>query len=383
MTLRTTRMRWLAPSSAVCIFICTLPLSANAASTHARPEVLSQSEETLTGPAVVAQGLHNPRGITVGRRGTVYVAESGTGGPTCVGRDGSSCYGTTGSITAIEKDGEIRRVVNGLPSSAAPDGSSASGPTDVIAMPDGSLALTIGGAGPGVPRAGVQRQAATVVLVRPGHQPRVLADLQQFAEEHPQPGRDPEANPYGLSYRHGEIAVTDASENSVLTIDRAGRVSLLARIPSVRVDGKAVDSVPTAVTPAGRSGWYVGELTGYPYPTGKSRVWLVQSGKPPQVRSRGLSVVMDVAPDGRGGVLVLQLAPTSLLDYTTTLPSGVLYDYGCDGRRTLLANQGLAGATGVAAAPDAHSVYIVTNGLSSDAGQVLRVPWQGDEQASR
>ena len=34
----------------------------------------------LTGPQVVASGLDNPRGITLGPDGTLYVAEAGRGG---------------------------------------------------------------------------------------------------------------------------------------------------------------------------------------------------------------------------------------------------------------------------------------------------------------
>jgi glucose/arabinose dehydrogenase len=32
-------------------------------------------------PEVVASGLNNPRGITIGPGGAIYVAESGAGGP--------------------------------------------------------------------------------------------------------------------------------------------------------------------------------------------------------------------------------------------------------------------------------------------------------------
>src|SRR3954467_4224790 len=50
-------------------------------------------------PGVVAQGLDNPRLLSFGPDGTLYVAESGTGGTASCSEGpegGSVCYGTTG-----------------------------------------------------------------------------------------------------------------------------------------------------------------------------------------------------------------------------------------------------------------------------------------------
>src|SRR4051794_20297565 len=59
--------------------------------------------------AVVAQGLHGPRGLTFAH-GDLYVAEAGQGGdgPCIVGGEGPSCYGRTGSVTRVH-DGKQRR----------------------------------------------------------------------------------------------------------------------------------------------------------------------------------------------------------------------------------------------------------------------------------
>ena len=66
---------------------------------------------------VIAQGLDNPRGLTVGPDGAVYVAEAGAGGagPCFTSPEGRSCFGRTGAITRIDDD-SATRVLKRLPS---------------------------------------------------------------------------------------------------------------------------------------------------------------------------------------------------------------------------------------------------------------------------
>jgi glucose/arabinose dehydrogenase len=81
---------------------------------------------------VVAQGLDNPRGITVGEGGAVFVAEAGRGGTRCtrVGR-ATLCGGDTGSVTRVAPS--RRTVLEGVPSLARPGGYAAIGLADVHA----------------------------------------------------------------------------------------------------------------------------------------------------------------------------------------------------------------------------------------------------------
>ncbi|MFI1990333.1 ScyD/ScyE family protein [Actinoplanes sp. NPDC020271] len=93
---------------------------------------------------VVATGLDNPRGLASGADGTLYVAEAGRGGP-CVPerRGGHICAGPTGAITAI-RNGQVRRIVTGLPSQASPAGAEAVGPSDVSVDDGGTPQYTTG-----------------------------------------------------------------------------------------------------------------------------------------------------------------------------------------------------------------------------------------------
>lgn len=84
---------------------------------------------------VLASGLDSPRKLSFGPDGALYVTEAGRGGtgasipsPSIPGAFLS--YGATSAITRIQ-NGNVERVVTGLPSVALPDGSDASGVHDI------------------------------------------------------------------------------------------------------------------------------------------------------------------------------------------------------------------------------------------------------------
>jgi len=96
---------------------------------------------------VVVSGLNNPRGLSFGPEGALYVAEAGSGGsgPCEEGPEGARCFGTTGSVTRIDREqGAVTRVATGWPSLASPDGSFATGPHDVSLHGRAGMFVTIG-----------------------------------------------------------------------------------------------------------------------------------------------------------------------------------------------------------------------------------------------
>src|ERR1700730_340127 len=80
---------------------------------------------------VIARGLDNPRGLTFGPEGALYVAEAGRGGPgacSSIALFGAPvCYGPTGAVTRV-LHGHQTRIATGLDSFAHQDGSFAWGP---------------------------------------------------------------------------------------------------------------------------------------------------------------------------------------------------------------------------------------------------------------
>src|SRR5690348_14963656 len=85
--------------------------------------LVSARLDALATLEVIATGLNNPRGLSFGPEGGLYVAEAGSGGAgPCIVNSNNVlvCYGATGSITRITLDDvpSQTRIVTGLPSLA-------------------------------------------------------------------------------------------------------------------------------------------------------------------------------------------------------------------------------------------------------------------------
>ena len=346
-----------------------------------------------TGLQVVASHLNNPRKLFVAPGGALYVVEAGTGGrDRCLGSGSQRiCIGLTGSIAKIAP-GPPRRVVTGLWSGAAPDGTNAQGPADVIVrdttydvlLQDGSIdARGVNDLGPDGATAGdlISTPAGRAV-------PSVLFNFAAFeAARNPDRGAGPgsrfgnppiDSDPYAFTGYRGGYAVVDAAGNDLLWVRRNGNVSVLAVFPTRTVSltpaaakrigapasmrSISVQSVPSSVAVGPDGALYVGELTGVPFARGVARVWRVVPGREPTVYASGFTNVADVAFDGRD-LLVLELAARGLFDAS---PLGALVRVAPDGRRTLLAGAGLVHPTGLAVA--GGWIYVSNNGLSPGTG---------------
>jgi hypothetical protein len=191
---------------------------------------------------VVASGLDNPRGLDVGPRGQVYVAEAGRGGrgpciPSPEG-EGMICAGASGAVTKAWRGGQ-RRILSGLPSVAsAGTGAEATGPQDVAVSRFGGAYVVVGlGADPARrPEVGPlgARLGRLYKLTRFGRL-RTVADVAAFeAAANPdagQPGAEVDSNPNSVTADRGRPVVADAGGNDLLRVGRRGRISTLAVFP--------------------------------------------------------------------------------------------------------------------------------------------------------
>jgi hypothetical protein len=328
-------------------------------------------------PDVVASRLLNPRGIGLGDDGAILVAEAGKGGdgPCQPGPEGGSvCVGLTGRLTRIA-GGDLDRLVT-LPSHAGEDGSAALGPHDVALAGEngGGIIATIGlGGDPGF-RDGFGskgRLFGTLVRVSRSGDVRVIADLAAYEAAVNPAGDIVDSNPFGLLRREERTIVTDAGGNSLLGVTDGGRVRTIAVFPSRLVpfggDVIPMHAVPTSVVRGPDGAFYVGQLTGFPFPVGGARVYRVERGEEPEVFARGFTNIIDIAFH-RGKLYVLEIAHNGLL---SPEPFGALIRVNADGSKTVLFDD-LFFPGGFAFA--GRDTVLVTNcGVCPGGGEVLKL----------
>jgi hypothetical protein len=340
-------------------------------------------------PSVTAvmTGLDNPRGLTFGKDGALYVAEAGRGGsgPCTVLRGQEVCFGRTGAVTRL-RDGVQDRLVTGLPSYAPPTGEGATGPHDV-SLRHGSIYAPIGlGAEPAALRAALDPDLGWLIRARKGGTWTKVADIAGYEEAANPDGGPRESNPYGLLAGAGGRLVVDAAGNALLRVSGGGHISTVAVFPS-RAHGRATDAVPTSVARGPDGAYYVGELTGAPFAAGAARVYRVVPGQAPEVFVEGFTAVIDLTFGPDGSLYVLQHATD-----TGLAGDGALIRVAPDGTRTVMASAGLVRPTSVVIAPpddedgdshdddddedpeaDAVTVYISNCGTCVGTGEVIRV----------
>ncbi|UDY35827.1 ScyD/ScyE family protein [Dermatobacter hominis] len=322
------------------------------------------------GPVTVASNLHNPRQIAVGPFGTLAVAEAGTGQvgasdtsiPCGEGPEGPACVGDTGSVTAIFGAWTHRpvatRVVKGLLSVAAPDGSAATGVDAVTFGPWGSLSGIMTAVPADLPPK-LARQNGQVLRFTPwGPQP--VADIASFSLSHLLPGNLPETDPYGiLATRHGTY-VADAAANTLLRVSNHGNISIVKAFEVRANDG--YDGVPTSIAEHDGN-LYVGQLSSLEPGLAKVTV-LRPDGKVLKVYD-GLSSVTGVAVAKNGDVYATELFTGEPFNS----PGALVKISARTGARTVTE---LPAPGGVAVG--GGSAYVSINSVSPTDGAVIRLP---------
>src|SRR5215207_1280797 len=283
-------------------FLASAPISVTAQ--DATPTAAMTADDL----PVVAAGLTNPRGMTWGTDGTLFVALAGTGGDT----PGEPPIflefmgGPTASVVRIEAGCPVA-VADGLPSARDVDGG-VTGAADVAILGDQLYALIAAGGefygNPGS-TAGVYQVLAdgTTSLIADttawlAANPPETAGWTAPPEGYPNPG-----NPFAMIADEvsGLLWVVDALNGLVFTVTPDGTITLAADLSEQHpvLTGIAID--PTG-------GIYVGNLTPAPYVNGSAKIVHVAADGTVTDAITGLTAVTGVAVGDDGTLYAVEMS---------------------------------------------------------------------------
>jgi hypothetical protein len=219
--------------------------------------VIAPAGATSPPYTVIAGGLHNPRGLTFGPGGRLYVAEAGTGTGS-----GTPHVGFDGAIHEIRNPGSatptMRTVVSGLLSLTSPEGD-VLGVDGISAHGNGGIFAIMGASTNATGQAGAGR----LLKVTPSGHRRTIANVGSvdyaYTGAHPEldpGGQYPDANPYGILAVPGGEYIADAGSNTLDWVSANGKVSILAFFPN----NVTADATPTCVAKGPDGALYVGTL---------------------------------------------------------------------------------------------------------------------------
>ena len=211
------------------------------------------------------------------------------------------------------------------------------GVTDVAHIPEGGVFAVTGG-GPEPPL-----DAAKLYHVTGGGRVTQIADLREFeATVNPDGSDIVDTNPFSVvTLNDSRSLVADAGGNVLLTANSRGSVDWVALFPEEIVSTQnakdlagcpepaigfefacdlpsmmPAQSVPTSIAIGPDGAYYVGELKGFPAPTGASRIWRIEAGT--RHADCATSQACSVIADGFTSIVDLNFGPDGTL-YVTEL----------------------------------------------------------------
>ena len=325
---------------------------------------------------VVLEGLSSPKGIDIGLDGSLVVAQGAFGPPAPV-------IAYNPRVRPRDRVTELTEPFNLVDMAISP----LDGTGWAISSADQTLYH--------------QLADGTVVPV---------LNVPQYQTGDPDPvdneGIPDESNPYGLTVMaNGDALVADAAGNDLIRVTPDGDAWTAARFDREVVSTDHLppeagfppellaEAVPTTVTIGPDGAIYVGELKGFPFRPGSSRVWRIEpdaggawcSVNAPQpactVYVSGLTAIQDIAFDHRRGRLYsLQLAKDGVLAFeagfeTGEFPAAQLIEIRRLGRRTEQRKDlggGLSEPGGVAVT-GAGRIYVTDGVFTQFGGRLSRI----------
>ena len=244
----------------------------------------------------VASNLVNPIGIEADASGNIWLAETGSGS-------------NNGRILRIRPNGVKDTIVRGLPSATDPANGETGGPWRTMLLPNNRLAVIVG-EGPTILFGRIM--FFNLTGFQPGiSTPKTVADttstidISRFSLA--QTGVT-NSNPYSAVLdSDGSWYVVDAGANMIVKVTSSGQRSIFVRFPRVPnptpIGPPTVDAVPTKIIANPDGGFYVCQLTGFPFNKGQATVYNLSQTGVLTPYAKGFTMLTDIALDYRTGDL--------------------------------------------------------------------------------
>ena len=208
-----------------------------------------------------------------------------------------------------------------------------------------------------------------------------LKDFGLYEQNNNPDEHDVNTNLYDLLIKDNTAYVIDAGGNDLLSQRAFGEVNddevnletvFPTRTTTDPLTGQAVtwQSVPTSVAVNPDGAFYVGELTGFPFPANTAQIYRIDAEGQSEIYAGGFTNIADLAFDRSGGLYVLEYDADGMLTGSDT---GALIYISPDGKtRTTIADDELINPTGLKISADGD-IYISNKGFIAGQGEVLRL----------